>query len=142
MNLQQIDLWQNGRKVCTFQADKETFDSITDNVTASKAASMNNAAWHFPDFLGFVITVVVLSDCDEDGHREIEETKLVVPEWNEYQTALLRQGYLLAMQQIHNEVFVIDSDVHKIEELHAMFRACQTSCEEDSPIELKPNIRI
>lgn len=136
MNLLKIEFYQNGVKIderCGIY--KIDFDNIS---SARDIFHLTNG-----NYREHLVTTVVLVDADEDGHPEVIEGKVINPIWNEQETELVRQGYMLAMTQIRQECFfAIDSDAHKIHELHAIIQRAETSCQEGTPLTLNPNIRI
>lgn len=146
MNLMRIEVYQNGRKVgALHRTSQEELEAIRDMNDLNMAISLPH---YFPEKIGTgfnskLVATLLLIDPDDDGHPEIVDSKIVSPLWDEHDTALVRQGYLLALKEIRNEcLFPLDSDAHKIHELHRIIHHAEQAAAGEQAITLNPNIII
>lgn len=135
MNVNKIEFYQNGVKVDTRGgASEEEFDNI---VTIQDCFDMTNGL-----FRKHLLTTVFFIVPDGDGHPEVEKSKRITPEYNELQTDLIRQGYILAMERVKEKaMFPLDNDQEKIINLYRLYSELVDSIATGAPLQLN-DIRI
>lgn len=130
MNLTKIEVFQNGVKIDTLgSSSEEEFDKIE---SIMDCFYRTNGL-----FRTDLITTLMLIVPDDDGHPEIVKSKRIVPEYNETQIQLIRQGYLLAMERMKEKcMFPLDNDQEKIINLYRLYSEFIDSTATGAPLQL------
>lgn len=125
MNLQTIEIYQNGTKVATIhRASQEQFDAINLSTLPEGAKP-------------HLITLVQLLDVERDGAKEVLDGKIIKPVFDDISLDLLRHGYYLAIRELREKaILMADNDKDKIAALYKVIADFEDAETLKTPIDL------
>jgi len=134
MNLRMLRIYQNGvliAKIHSFEDENlKRFEDIDD---VSNYIYTQNDYFNYSNALP---TLLTLEDTDKDGNPELIDSKNIYPVWRGLNQSLVRAGYLLALKQIQEAMFPLDTDSEKVTNIIKIMESVERSYEQNNPIKV------